>query len=509
MTRRWRGLAAIAAAALALTGCSAKPGGSAATNSSGPAGTLQLGMLAAPSTLAAIDAYWSNEAPYLQAVYDSLLHMKPDGSHAPNLASEWSYNPEQTVLTLKLRSGITFSDGQPFNADAAAKNLLRFRDGTSPSANLFRSVADVAAVDDKTVEIRLSERNPALLNLLSQNGGLMQSPATFDNPDSKNNPVGTGPYTLNTAETVIGTSYTFDAKANYWNPDNVHYKKIVMKVFEDPTALLNAIKGKQVNAANLTSNQILEEVQAAGFGTVTGSVNFLGLLLWDRAGKLTPALGDKRVRQAINYAIDADAMFKAMTQGVGERTGQIFPPTSPGYDAKLDTYYTYNPDKARQLMAEAGYKDGFTLKVQNRLFPESAHALYAQQLGAIGIKVEFTDPGANIFADMMGGKFSASVFMQGQDIVDWQLSQFLLTKNAPWNPFKYEDSTVEKLTTVLRDGDKKEADEAAKELNRYIVEQAWFNPWYRPQATFVVDATTTATFQTGQVHPNLWTIQPR
>ncbi len=89
---------------------------------------------------------------------------------------------------------------------------------------------------------------------MSQNAGYQASPAAFDKPDAKTNPVGSGPYIMDTAATIVGNTYTFNKNDKYWDPASVHYEKLVLKVLQDPTAMLNAVKGKQLNGAKLANN---------------------------------------------------------------------------------------------------------------------------------------------------------------------------------------------------------------------------------------------------------------
>src|SRR3954464_1295461 len=158
------------AAALALAGCSSGgSGGDSGSSSGSSGGTLNLGLIIAASTFAAKDMRWANESPYAQAVYDTLLKADPDGTIKPNLATKWSYNDDNTVLTLTLRDDVKFTDGQKLTADAAAKSLLAFRDGTSPNKSNLSNLADAKATDDTTVQLTLKAPDPALLTYLTQN----------------------------------------------------------------------------------------------------------------------------------------------------------------------------------------------------------------------------------------------------------------------------------------------------------------------------------------------------
>ncbi len=502
-------VAGITLAAIALAGCA---GGSSSGTAKAGEGTLTIGTIVASSTFAVKDAPWANESPYLQAVYDSLLHLDPDGTVKPWLATEWSYNDSKTVLTMKLRDDVRFTDGTKFDASVAAENLLRFRDGTSPQKAYLATLTDAKAVDPTTLQLTLSAPNPALLSFLAQNPGLQESPKHFGAADEKTDPVGSGPYILDKTATVVGSKYVFTKNKDYWAPEQQHYAKLVMNVYSTPTAVLNAIKGRQINGAPLTDNSVIDEIKGAGF-TVNGQqLNFFGLLLFDREGKMAPALGDVRVRQAINYAFDREAMLKAVGKGYGDVTSSIFSPDSSGYDPAMDSYYTYNPDKAKQLLKEAGYAPGeITLtQPQSAAFSPATYALVKQYLGDVGIKVTYVSVASSGFlADLLAAKYPSTIMQLQAAPTTWQTLALDLLPNAGWNPYHVADPTVAELAKTIQSGSDADATAAAKQLNKHIVEQAWFAPWYRPQQTYATDANTTVKTQTGNAYPYLWNFAPK
>ncbi|SDY60771.1 ABC transporter substrate-binding protein [Herbiconiux ginsengi] len=498
----------LTAAALALTGCTAA-GSADSADSSG--GTLTLGLITPVSSFSAQGANWANQSPYMQAVYDSLLKADADGTIEPNLATEWSYNDDNTVLTLTLRDDVKFTDGTPFNADAAAQNLIRFRDGTSPNASFLVNLADAKAIDDTHVELTLSAPDPAMLTYLTQNAGLQESPAAFSSADVETVPVGSGPYTLNVGETVAGNSYVFDKNPDYWNPDDQHYDKVVMNYYADSTSLLNAIQGGQVNASTTIDNTTLDQISAAGYTLSPIENNWWGLIIGDRDGTLSPPIADPKVRQALNYAFDRNAMLQAFADGNGTVTEQIFPTTSPSYDESLNETYDYDPAKAKELLAEAGYPDGFDLTMPSSAgFGASNFALIQQQLADVGIRVTFEDLQVNDYITaLVSGKYPVALMALQLDPTDWQLAQFSIDKSATFNGFHTDDPTVQGYITQLQTGTQEEAETAGKELNKYIVEQGWFAPWFRPELNFVSDANTDLTVQVGNSYPYLWNITPK
>ncbi len=513
-------VATIAAAAITLAGCSGSdseettaPTTGAATSDgamAAPEGTLTLGTLVPVTTFEAANAAWANESPYMQAVYDTILRADPDGTIVAGLATDWSWDDTNTVLTMTLRDDVVFTDGNPVDADAAAQSILRFQGGTSPQASSLRFVEDATAVDAQTLQITLSAPDPALTTMLTQNAGMVESPAAFDSADIATNPVGSGPYTFNAEESVVGDSYVFDVKADYWKPEDQYYEKIVMKVFSDATAMLNAIQSGQINGAKLADNTTIPQIEGAGWDIVSGELNWAGLLLTDRDGALTPALGDVRVRQAINYALDRDGLLQAAAAGYGTVTEQIFPTFSTSFDESLDATYTYDVEKAKQLMADAGYADGFDLTIPyTPAFGATIFPIVEQQLGEIGITVELDEIAVTDYiSGILGQKYSAAFMQLQQDPSDWQIAQFQIVAAAAWNPFNIEDPKVEELAGVLQTGTPEEAEAAGKELNAYLVDQAWNAPLYRNQSTFVTDANTDAQFQVVNAYPYLWTIKP-
>lgn len=501
------------AAALALTGCSSGAKSTSTAGGSGTAatgGTLTLGLIAQATTFSAADINWANEAPYGQAVFDGLLRANPDGTLVPWLATEWKYNDAKTSLTMKLRTDVKFTDGTAFDATAAAENLKRFRDGSSPNKSLLAQVADAKAVDAGTLQIDLKAPDPALLTALSQNAGLVSSPKAFTAADIKTNPIGSGPYVLDTKATVPGSSYTFTKNPSYWAPSSVHYDKVVMKVFNDVNSMLNAIKGNQLNAANLLDNSTVDQVKAAGYTINPQELDWTGLILFDREGKLAKPLADVKVRQALSYAFDRDAMLKAIDKSFGTKTTQIFPKSSPAYDAALDNFYTYDVAKAKQLLTEAGYPNGFELSMpSSTMVPSSTWSIIASQLKEIGVTVKYTDAGNNFISDMLASKYPATWMRLQQDPTAWQIATFSITPNAVFNPFKTADPKIDAWTKTIQTGTDAESAAAAKELNKFIVEQAWFVPWYRVQSSFATDAKTSVKVQVGNAYPYLWNFVPK
>lgn len=502
--------AIVTAAALALTGCSGSGSGSNSTTATASGGTLTIAALTDVTSFDPAQGHIGHPEQYYQSVYDSLLRRKPDGSLVPMLATKWTYNSDKTVLTLTLRKDVKFSDGTKLDADAVKVNLDRFRTGNGPDASTMALVSNVEAKDPSTVVITLKAADPSLLDNLGNADGFIASPKAIKGGKIATAPVGSGPYIYDAGNSVAGSKYTFDKTKGYWDPSLQKYGKIVIKPITDTTATLNALISGQVNAADITAKSAAQ-AKSAGFTEYTYGTDWQGLLIFDRDGAMVPALKSAKVRQAINYAIDKKTLLKQVGLGLGTTTSQVFGPTTDAYDKSLDSAYSYDKAKAKTLMADAGYADGFSVSMPTvaGFMDPALTAGIAQNLGDIGIKVNWVNTAASDFvSSMVQGKWAMSWFSLFQG-TPWTASNQILTPNATYNPFHTTDPKVESLITTVQTGSAGQQATAAKQLNKYITDQAWFAPFYRPDFTFFTDKNTTTQPQARQAVPSIYSYAPK
>ncbi|MFC8432474.1 ABC transporter substrate-binding protein [Streptomyces sp. NPDC057253] len=466
--------------------------------------TLAESVTATPWDLA--QASMGPEAQYYQPVYDTLIRLNTAGEPTPNLATSWSYDKAQTTLTLKLREGIKFTDGTALDADAVRRNLLHTKSGTASAAGEIQDITGVDVVDTHTVAVRLSHPTAALLPALGQVPGMIASPKTLDNPKT---PVGSGPYKLDKATTTAGQTYTYVRNTDYWNTKAFPYDKIVIKYLSDPAARTNALLSGQLDGATLSLSRVAT-VKGRGLSVVTyqpGDVE--GLYIWDRAGKKVPALGKVKVRQALNYAFDKQAIIKSAKTGLGTPTTQVFAKGEDGYQAALDDTYSYDPAKAKKLLAEAGYPNGFSVTVpdMSSIFPQEQAAL-TQSLKDIGIKVKLdTLPSDQIFSAMLSGKYAMSYFKLGAP-TSWDKIQLQLTKKSTWNPFKYDDPKADDLIDRIGQATGAERTSLMTQLNSYVVDQAWNAPWDVLANAYATAKDVKVTPQPGSQYPPIYNYEP-
>ncbi|MER7795502.1 ABC transporter substrate-binding protein [Streptomyces sp. NPDC097640] len=466
--------------------------------------TLAESVTATPWDLA--KASMGPEAQYYQPVFDTLIRLNTKGEPTPNLATSWSYDKAQTTLTLKLRTGLKFTDGTPVDAEAVRKSLLHTKSGTGTAAGEIQDITGVDVVDTHTVAIKLSHPTASLLPALGQVSGMIAGPKSLENPKV---PVGSGPYKLDTSATTAGQMYTYTRNPDYWNAKAFPYDKIVVRYLADPTARTNALLSGQLDGATLNLNRV-RTVKGRGLNVVTyqpGDVE--GLFIWDRAGNKVPALGKLKVRQALNYAFDKQAIIKSAKTGLGTPTTQLFAPGEDGYEAGLDSKYSYDPAKAKKLLAEAGYPNGFSVTIPDLSanFPQEQAAL-TQSLKDIGIKVKLDNlPGDQIFSSMLSGKYAMSYFKLGAPTA-WDKVQLELMKKSTWNPFKYDDPKAEGLIERIGKATGNQRTALFKELNTYVVEQAWNAPWNLPANAYATAKDVKVTPQPGNGYPPLYNYAP-
>ncbi|WP_426592124.1 ABC transporter substrate-binding protein [Cellulomonas sp. McL0617] len=499
------------ALALALAACSGGGSGSGSTSGSGASGgTLTLAPVVVAQPWDLKDAGLGNNTIYYQPVYDQLFRLDPKADPGPNLATKWSYDDTLTKLTVTLRSDVKFTDGETFDATAVQANLMNTKSGTNEAANQLKSVQSVDVVDPTTAVINLSAPDPSLVPNLGSTAGMMACPKAIGTAELQTTPCGSGPYVMDKANTTTDAKYTFTRNPTYWNTKAFPFDKVVLTPLTDSSAVLNALQAGQVDGALITDTKNVATVKGAGLNTVEyqpGSI--MGFYIWDRAGTIQPALKDVRVRQAINYAFDRQKIIDSALAGQGKPQAQLFNAQTVAYDPALDTKYAYNPTKAKQLLADAGYANGFELTMPDlTAFNAGGQAAIVEELGAIGIKVKLDNaPLDTVINDMLAGKW-ATGFFQLDSFRPWDTIQIELTKDALWNPFHYEDPKVTDLINQAQVATGTAQDDLYKQINTYVTDQAWDAPWTAAVSTYAYDKKVKVVAQNFAATPSLYNFTP-
>lgn len=488
---------------LATTSCSTE---APSDSTNGDPQNLSIGIVGTTGvTFDTSQAYMYTGYQNWEAVFDTLLRPDPTGKLQPSLATEWSYNDDNTVLTLKLRDGVTFTDDVTFDSAAVKENLEFFKNGGGGEASRLSLLESVETPDAQTVVITLSEPDPEFLISLSQSAGFMSSPDAL----GAETPVGSGPYVLDTAETVTGSEYVYSRNEDYWG-EELPYDTVSIRNFDSPTSLLNAMQSGQVNYALLDA-PTGDAAQKAGFDNAGAEIEVVTISIYDRDGEMVPALADPRVRQAMNYAIDRDLILENFGYGMGNATAQVWSPSSEGFSSELDTALGYDPDKARKLLAEAGYSDGFEFTMpRSPAYDQSLMTTIQEMFGEVGIKVNYQDVDrTQLFGMVRDGTWPVFYLDRWVMFPDWQTVTSYVGNDSIWNLFAVQDEKIGELTETLRTTtDDAEFAKTAQELNEYVVDQGFYVALYRKEQQNIHDDKTTVVPQPYYSIPSLYNFAP-
>ena len=379
--------------------------GEDATDGAGPAAdtaarTVRFGT---GTQMVTFDPHLADTGPqyytYLTLVYDGLTHTNVEDllKPFPGLAASWSWRDDRTI-DLFLRRGVRFIDGEPFDAHAAKANIDRLFALEGPRINTVASIDAAEVLDDHTLRLRLHYPDPTLLYNLSHSPGLMVSPAAFDNPDLDLNPVGTGPWIYDRARSTHGEVHRFVPNPDYFLSGFDDAPPLDIHLLVNIRARLNAMISGQIDVAIVTPAEAAP-AREAGFAITSASNRWFGITILDRAGELVPELGDPRVRQALGFAVERQAIADTVFFGYARPTSQPMAAGNLGHDPDLEGFFSYDPDRARALLDEAGV-DTFTFTIPvspNGTAAYEAVQAYLQRVG-IDMRIAVID-GASIGAD--------------------------------------------------------------------------------------------------------------
>lgn len=476
-------VALVTIGAVALTGC---------TSSAEEAPDTSTLTLASPTDHTGFDpanALGTSATNWLDhGFYDRLVDCNADGTVIPNIAENWEVSADSLTLTFDIRSGMEFTDGTPVDA-AAVKASIDYLSVESKGASMLEGIS-VEVADELTAVVKLDAPNPEIFTILCSGQGLVASPAYLASENRDTAPVGSGPYTYDADASTAGASYVMRKNPDNWNADAFPYDTVTIQVIEDPTAALNALKSGQVDAAPIPTDAV-NEARSSELDLIEYNSTWAGLILSDRAGTIVPALGDADVRRAMNMVFDKQAYADSLFNGSAMPTSQIFRPGSPAYLEDLEDPYPYDLDAARELLAAAGYADGFDVQVPflAGFGWDSQLPVVIDQLGKVGIRVEaVTLSGPNAIGDMLSGSYGMMYWPLGNSGNALADVRGVIAPSGVWNAQSYEDPKVTALIDqiwISTDDDESRA--LLQELNQYVVDEAWFAPIVAPTQYFAFD----------------------
>jgi peptide/nickel transport system substrate-binding protein len=446
---------AIAVTAAALTAC-------------GTSGSPDEEVTTLKANTTYIPANWNPNAAIVasleqQAIYETLGYLDSGTfEFQPLLAESYELSDDLRTLHLTLHQDVYFTDGTHLDA-AGAKVALDYAAPVVQAALVDRFGLAAEVVGE--YELDLTTTRPITEDFYFWLGIVpIASPAVIEgDPESlTDTPVGSGPYVIE--EVTPEVSIALERNPRFRDPDAYPFDRLEFTVMADSIAIGNALKSGQLNAGTVESNYAAS-LEDAGFALSVGTSYTWYLQLPDSTFASAPQLADVRVRQAIAYAFDREGIIENLEYGLGTPAGQIWSEGSPYFIEGGDETYAYNPEKARELMAEAGYPDGFELTMPTTPFNDKYEPVVMQSLADIGIRVTFVD-----FADYgeyieqlhsldyaIGIESSGDIFLDG-----------VFRDELPDGSY----SELKPLFATINSGNAEEVAAAQQEVGSYLLDNA-------------------------------------
>lgn len=338
-------------------------------------------------------------------VFEGLMKPTSDGDLAPAIAESYELSPDGTAYTFVLREGVQFHNGKPVTAEDVVASIRRCADtaeGKTPLVEAFSVIQSVEAPDEGTVVITIDQPNNEFISYLTT----AILPADYDQQDTA--PVGTGPFKFvsRTAQDSIVLE-KFDA---YWGTPAA-LDKVTFKIMENADSLVMSLQSGAIDlCSHLTTTQTAQLGQE--FHILEGTMNLVQALYLNNA---SAPFDNEQVRQALCYAIDKQQILDWAFDGYGSLIGSsMYPAFGKYFDETLTEYYAHDVEKAKALLAEAGYPDGFsmTITVPSNYQPhiDTAQVL-VEQLRAVNItaEIQMVEWGAWVSDVYAGRQFQSTV----------------------------------------------------------------------------------------------------
>lgn len=412
----WNG-AGFLAAALVLSAC----GGSGETDTpDGEPGAAQAGgtlVVARTGDITGLDPHGATAFQTVQAldlVHGTLVQLDPELNVVPGLAESWEYSADGTTLTFQLREGVTYHDGDPFTSADVLATMERIQDEATAAvgATNFASVENVEAPDDTTVVMTLSAPDAAVLAAFADTNSSILSDEDLAAGTAATEPNGTGPFQFEAWNQ--GRSVELTAFEEFWGGPPL-LEGVDIRVIPDEASVLNSLRAGEAQMGVLTDPTIVQQVTGDGLEVLRApTLSYHALMLNNGRGPL----GDEKVRQAIACAVDRQGVIDSAALGEGEDVGPVTIPAYDEYDMSGRPCDERDVDKARQLLAEAGHADGFTL---NTIVMTGGYATAVAQgqtlqaqLAEVGVELNLETLETAAYVDRwLAADFDAAVALNG------------------------------------------------------------------------------------------------
>jgi peptide/nickel transport system substrate-binding protein len=404
---------------------------------------------------------------------ESLIDINSNGEFVPMLATGWQTSPDYKSITINLRKGVKFHDGTDFNAQATKDVLDLVRQ--SPLGTDLRQVTSVDIIDDSSIRLNLSTYEPAIINGLTVIR--IASPTSMKSMGNDINlrPVGTGPFKFVSYQADV--SLKFAKFVGYWQQGKPYLDGVEFSLVADPATAMAAFRNGEGHVlANVSASDGQKLKAAGGNIAITTAATGINGIAGDSKNPQS-IFADIKVRQAIAYAIDDEAISSGIGHGLFLAANQFFPPKSPYYNSNV-VGYPYNPAKAKQLLSEAGYPKGFQTKLTFPSGKERNDIMTAVQdyLKNVGIDATMDMCDIAKMTDIQKkGWTNGLVFYITNTGMEWDPAQ-AITRNFTNNPFQYPSVSIpadfeNKLNAAVVERNYDSRKTQFREISKSIIDQ--------------------------------------
>ncbi|MHB1653327.1 MAG: ABC transporter substrate-binding protein [Desulfitobacteriaceae bacterium] len=372
-------------------------------------------------------------------IYDTLVGTDPKGNLLPRLATEWNVSSDKKSWTFKLRDDVSFQNGRKFTADDVKFSMERLLEKQSPRASDYAMIDNIKVDSPTQITFNLKQPNaPFISSLAMPWAAIVPQEAVTQ---LKTHPMGTGAFKLK--EWVPQQKVVLEKNPSYFLKNEPYLDGVEFQVIPDMATQLVNLKSGQIDVATISGEQAAEVKQSSNLTLYSKPSNSVQVLAMNN--KVTP-LNDVRVRQAIAMAINKDAVIQGSNWGFGETIGSHMSPLDPYY-VDLNKVLSYDSAKAKQLLQEAGYGQGFDLTLslpQPYAIHRKAGEVVADQLKQIGIRVklETVDWGKWLKDIYAGRNYQMTIIAHtGRLDPDAMLNRY--ASNSKENYMNYSNPTVD------------------------------------------------------------------
>ena len=409
-----------------------------------------------------------------QLFCESILRQHVKGDYYPWLAESYDIAPEGKAITFRLRKGIKFHDGTDFNAEAAAWNLQKWMDGgRAPTWEA------VEVLDPYTVRVKMKRWRNTNLNSFT-GGNFMVSPTAFKKHSLewiRSNPVGTGPFLFDYFKRDVGTRGVKNPK--YWKQGMPYVDAYEISYVPDQTTQKALMQAGEGDGLVVELGKIAAEMQDLGFHVITQHQAIF--TLFPSSANPDSPYHDQRVREAVEYAIDREAIASGLGYGMWQAPYQIAPLDNASFDPNF-VGRRYNPEKAKQLLAEAGYPKGFktTLYPAPVMINKDVNVAVQSFLQKVGIdaRIEYWEHAA--YAPIMNRKTWEGLIMQPiPAFANWNFTLWLLfdSDESGWFVSTYKSDEFNAALTESMNSLKPNVD-LMRKVNKIAFDQCLVIPVY-------------------------------